>query len=65
MSEKPHLPLSQEELAENAAVPSLEPSPEKVSSVSLFGNYVDLDSESSGIFSSSDIETAKQIIRGM
>jgi hypothetical protein len=65
MSEQPQLPLSQENLAENATVPSPEPSPEKGSSASLFGNYVDLDSDSSGIFSSSDIETAKQILRGM
>jgi hypothetical protein len=65
MSEQPQFPWPQEDLVENAAIPSPEPSPEQVSSASLFGNYVDLDSDSSGIFSSSDVEAAKQIIRRM
>ncbi len=63
MSEQPQLTLPHEDFVEDAVVPSAKPLLDKQLSKSLFQDYIDLDSETSGLFGELEIEAAKQTIR--
>jgi hypothetical protein len=63
MSDQPQLSLSHEDLVKDAVVSSAKPLLEKKFSKSPFQDYIDLDSDTSGLFGELDIESAKQIIR--
>jgi hypothetical protein len=65
MSEKPQPPFSQPDPVQ--APPNLptEKLRNKVSAAAYFQDYIDLDSDSSGIFGHLDVEAAKQAIKQM
>lgn len=63
MSEQPQLPLPHEDFVKDAVVPSVQPLQEKELSKSPFQDYIDLDSDTSGLFGELEIEAAKQTIR--
>jgi hypothetical protein len=63
MSEQPQLPLSHKDSEKDVANQPAEQLPKEVLSESSFRDYIDLESECSGIFGNLDIETAKQFIR--
>jgi hypothetical protein len=65
MSEQPQLPLSHKYFEKDAADKSAEQLPKEVLSESSFQDYIDLESECSGIFGNLDIETAKKFISKM
>ncbi|MGA7938178.1 MAG: hypothetical protein WCA35_31805 [Kovacikia sp.] len=63
MSEQPLVNSSPESTEVNSAAPSIEASSELALNDPQFLDYVDLESDCSGIFDNLDTETAKQIIR--
>jgi hypothetical protein len=65
MSEQPQSPLSQTHPVQ--APPDLPTNQlrNKVSAASYFQDYIDLDSDSSGIFGHLDVEAAKQAVKQM
>lgn len=65
MSEQSQLPLSHETSEKDAAVSSAAQLKKETLSKSSFRDYIDLESDSSGIFGNLDVEAAKQIIRQM
>lgn len=64
MSEQPQSPLSQTDLVKAADVPA-DRLRNKVSTAAYFQDYIDLDSESSGIFGHLDVEAAKKFVKQM
>jgi hypothetical protein len=62
MSEQPQLPLSHKDFEKDVADQSAEQLPKEVLSGSSFRDYIDLESECSGIFGTLDIEAAKQFM---
>jgi hypothetical protein len=65
MSEQPQLPLSHTDSEKDVACKPAQQSQKGVLSGSSFQDYIDLESECSGIFGNLDIETAKQFISKM
>jgi hypothetical protein len=65
MSEQPQLPLSHTDSEKDVADKLAEQSQKGVLSESSFQDYIDLESECSGIFGNLDIETAKKFISKM
>jgi hypothetical protein len=65
MSEQPQSPLSQTDLIKDSSEPSVDSLRNKVSSAAYFQDYIDMDSDSSGIFGHLDVEAAKQFIKKM
>jgi hypothetical protein len=62
MSEHPQLPLSHKDSEKDVADKPAEQSQKGVLSESFFQDYIDLESECSGIFGTLDIEAAKQFM---
>jgi hypothetical protein len=62
MSEHPQLPLSHQDSGKDAADRIAEQPQKEVLSKSSFRDYIDLESDSSGIFGTLDIEAAKQFM---
>jgi len=65
MSEQSQLPLSHKDSEKDAAGSSAAQPKKETLLESSFRDYIDLESDSSGIFGNLDIEAAKQIIRQM
>jgi hypothetical protein len=63
MSEQPQPPLPHEDFVKDEVVPSAKPLLDKKLSKSPFQDYIDLDSDTSGLFGTLEIEAAKQTIR--
>lgn len=62
MSEQPQLPLSHTDSEKDVADKLAEQSQKGVLSGSSFQDYIDLESECSGIFGNLDVEAAKQFM---
>lgn len=65
MSEQPQLPLSHQDSGKDAEAKLAKQPKKEVLSESSFRDYIDLESDSSGIFGTLDIEAAKQFISQM
>jgi hypothetical protein len=65
MSEQSQLPLSHKDSEKDVAGKPAQQLQKGVLSGSSFQDYIDLESECSGIFGNLDIETAKQFISKM
>jgi hypothetical protein len=65
MSEQPQPPFSQTDLVKDSSQPSIDSLRSKVSSAAYFKDYIDMDSDSSGIFGHLDVEAAKRSIKQM
>jgi hypothetical protein len=63
MSEHPQLPLSHKDSKKDVTDKSAEQLPKEVLSESSFRDYINLESECSGIFGTLDVEAAKQFIK--
>jgi hypothetical protein len=65
MSEKPQSPFSKPDSVQSPPNLPTEKLRNKVSSATYFQDYIDLDSDSSGIFGHLDVEAAKQAVKQM